>query len=122
MANILEFHVQIYNFAYSLEQPQHLLTIVPSLIVITPSVSRIDGSIYEKYSANYGVFCPLMDLTKFNRHVNFAYISDYAAPDHRFPPPGIHKQRGVGWPSGIGDNVRTAVGSSPAPPTVRVAM
>ena len=31
---------------------------------------------------------------------------------------------GVGWPSGIGwgDNVRSAVGSSPAPPTVRVAM
>ena len=30
----------------------------------------------------------------------------------------------VGWPSGIGwgDNVCTAVGSSPAPPTVRVAM
>ena len=34
------------------------------------------------------------------------------------------ESRGVGWPSGIGwgDNVRTAVGSSPAPPTVRVAM
>ena len=32
--------------------------------------------------------------------------------------------RVVGWPSGIGwgDSVRTAVGSSPAPPTVRVAM
>ena len=63
--------------------------VVPSLIV--PSVSRIDGSMYEKYSANYGVFCPLMNLTKFNRHVNFAYISDYAAPDHRFSLPSIPK-------------------------------
>ena len=35
----------------------------------------------RKYSANYGVFCPLMNLTKFNRHVNIAYISAYAAPD-----------------------------------------
>ena len=35
-----------------------------------------------------------------------------------------HLGWGVGRPSGIGwgDNVRTAVGSSPAPPTVRVAM
>ena len=55
--------------------------IVPNLIVITPSISRIDGSIYGKYSANYGVFCPLMNLTKFNYHVNIAYISAYAAPD-----------------------------------------
>ena len=35
----------------------------------------------RKYSANYGVFYPLMNLTKFNRHVNIAYISAYAAPD-----------------------------------------
>ena len=42
---------------------------------------RIDGSIYEKYLASYGVFCPLMNLTKFNRHVNIAYTSAYAAPD-----------------------------------------
>ena len=35
----------------------------------------------RKYSANYGVFCPLMNSTKFNRHVNIAYLSAYAAPD-----------------------------------------
>ena len=57
------------------------MTIVPSLIVITPSISRIDGSIYEKYSANNGILCPLMNLTKFNRQVNIAYTSAYSAPD-----------------------------------------
>ena len=72
---------KIYNFVCNLEQAQHLLAVVPSLVVITPSISRIDGNIYEKYSANYGIFCPLMNLTKFNCHVNIAYISTYADPD-----------------------------------------
>ena len=39
---------------------------------------------YEKYLANYGVFYPLMDLTKFNRHMNIAYVSAYAALDHPY--------------------------------------
>ena len=52
--------------------------------MITSSIFRIDGGIYEKYSANYGVFCLSMDLTEFDCYVNIAYVSAYAAPDHPY--------------------------------------
>ena len=38
-------------------------------------------SICDRYSVNFGVFCPLINLTRFNRAANIAYISARAAPD-----------------------------------------
>ena len=32
-------------------------------------------------SANYGILCHLINLTKFNHQANIAYISAHAAPD-----------------------------------------
>ena len=37
--------------------------------------------ICDRCSANYGIFCHLINLTKFNHQANIAYISAHAAPD-----------------------------------------
>ena len=47
---------------------------VSSLIMITSSNFKLDGSIWDRYSANYGMFGLLINLTKFNRQVNIAYM------------------------------------------------
>ena len=49
--------------------------------MITPSSVKLDGRICERYSANYDLFCPLMDLIRIGRQANIAYISVHAAPD-----------------------------------------
>ena len=49
--------------------------------MIVSKHSKLDGGIYDRYSASYGVFCPLINLTTFNRQANIAYISIHAAPD-----------------------------------------
>ena len=54
---------------------------VSSLIMIVSKHSKLDGGIYDRYSASYGVFCPLINSTTFNRQVNIAYINVRAAPD-----------------------------------------
>ena len=48
---------------------------VSSLIIIVSSDFKLDGSICDRYSVNFGVFCPLINLTRFNREGNIAYIS-----------------------------------------------
>ena len=53
---------------------------VSSLIMIVSKNSKLDGGIYDRYPASYGVFCPLIvNSTTFNRQANIAYIR--AAPD-----------------------------------------
>ena len=54
---------------------------VSSLIMIVSKNSKLDGGIYDRYSASYGVFCPLINSTTFNRQANIAYINIRAAPD-----------------------------------------
>ena len=49
--------------------------------MIVSNNSKLDGGICDRYSANYGVFCPLINLTTFNRQANIAYINVRAAPD-----------------------------------------
>ena len=49
--------------------------------MIVSKHSKLDGGIYDRYSASYGVFCPLINLTTFNRQANIAYINVHAAPD-----------------------------------------
>ena len=53
---------------------------VPSLIMIASSNFKLDG-IWDRYSANYGIFWHLINLTKFNRQVNNADISARDTPD-----------------------------------------
>ena len=57
------------------------MVFVSSLIMIASSSFNLDGSIRDRYSAKYGIFCPLINLTKFNRQANIAYISIHAAAD-----------------------------------------
>ena len=49
--------------------------------MIVSKNSKPDGGICDRYSANYGVFCPLINSTTFNRQANIAYINVRAAPD-----------------------------------------
>ena len=49
--------------------------------MIVSKNSKLDGGIYDRYSTSYGVFCPSINLTTFNRQANIAHINVRAAPD-----------------------------------------
>ena len=54
---------------------------VSSLDMIVSSNAKRCGGICERDSANHDVSCPVMNLTKVNRHVNTAHTTAYAPPD-----------------------------------------